>query len=118
MWFGDERRKVARAIRDLVVRPRLDLGSPDGDLGGGLQVLARLVAAPFSFAPQAATRIPLVLRELGERRRAIPPRRRLAPDPALALQALKGCFTGDDTLRTRYLNLLAASMDRATARQV
>ena len=118
MLFGKERQKVARAIRDLVVRPKLDLGTADGDLGGGLQVLVRLAAAPLRFAPQAATRIPAVLRELGERRRAIPPRRRLAPDPSLALQALKGCFTGDEILRTRYLNLLAASMDRATARQL
>jgi hypothetical protein len=118
MWFGKERRKVARVIRDMVVRPRPDLSTADGDLGGGLGVLARLVAAPFAFAPQAATRIPQVLRELGERRRAIPPRRRVAPDPSLALQALKGCFSADDSLRTRYLNLLAAAMDRATARQV
>jgi len=118
MLFGNERRKVARAIRDLVVRPKLDAGAGDGDLGAGLQVLARLAAAPLRFAPQAATRIPAVLRELGERRRAIPPPRRMAPDPSLTLQVLKSCFTGDQILRTRYLNLLAASMDRATARQV
>ena len=118
MWFGKERRKVARVIRDLVVRPKLEFGTAEGDLGSGLSVLVRLVTAPLGFAPQAATRIPAVLRELGERRRAIPPRRRTAPDPAIALQALKGCFTADDVTRTRYLNLLAASMDRATARQV
>ncbi len=118
MWFGKERRKVARVIRDLVVRPKFDFGSAEGDLGGGLSLLARLVTAPFAFAPQAATRIPAVLRELGERRRAIPARRRMAPDPTLALQALKGCFTADEVLRTRYLNLLASAMDRATARQV
>jgi hypothetical protein len=118
MLFGNERRKVARAIRDLVVRPRLDLQGTDGDLGGGLHILARLATSPLSFLPQAATRIPLMLRELGERRRAIPSARRLAPDPSLALQALTGCLSADATLRTRYLNLLAASMDRATARQV
>jgi Abortive infection alpha len=118
MLFGKERQKVARAIRDLVVRPDRDLGTGSGDLGGGLQMLARLAAAPLRFAPQAATRIPLVLRELGERRRAIPARRRAAPDPMLALQALRGCFSADDVLRTRYLNLLASSMDRSTAAQV
>ena len=118
MLFGNERRKVARAIRDLVVRPKVDPQGADGDLGGGLQILARLAASPLSFLPQAATRIPLMLRELGERRRAIPARRRLAPDPTLALHALAGCLSADETLRTRYLNLLAASMDRATSRQV
>jgi hypothetical protein len=121
MLFGKERQKVAkatRAIRDLVVRPHLDLAVADGDLGGGLQVLAGLAASPLRFVPDAVTRIPAMLRELGERRRAIPPTRRLAPNPGLALQALSGCVTADETLRTRYLNLLAASMDSATARQV
>jgi hypothetical protein len=117
MLFDKERRRVANAIRDLVVRPKLDLPN-DGDLGGGLQVLARLAASPLRFVPGAAARVPQVLRELGERRRAIPARRRIAPQPTLALQALSGCFSADETLRTRYLNLLAAAMDSATARQV
>ncbi len=116
--FGKERRKVARAIRDLVVRPKLNGTASDGDFGGGLQVLARLAASPLRLVPQTAARIPNLLRELGERRRAIPPSRRLAPDPVLALQALTGCLSGDEVLRTRYLNLMAASMDRATARHV
>jgi Abortive infection alpha len=120
MLFGKERQKVARAIRDLVVRPKneMDGSGNDGDLGGGLQVLARLAAAPLRLVPQTAVRIPLLLRELGERRRAIPPARRLAPDPVLALQALTGCLSSDEIMRTRYLNLLAASMDRATSRRV
>jgi hypothetical protein len=118
MLFGKERRKVASVIRDLVVRPRTDLHPGDGDLGGGLQVLARLAASPLRFVPGAAARVPMVLRELGERRRAIPAPRRLPPNPTLAMHALAGCFGADETLRTRYLNLLAASMDSATARQV
>ena len=118
MLFGKERRKVASVIRDLVVRPRLDLQPSDGDLGGGLQMLARVAASPLGLLPQAAARMPAVLRELGERRRAIPAARRVSPDPVLAVQAMGGCLSGDDTKRTRYMNLLAASMDRATARQV
>ena len=118
MLFGKERQKVARAIRDLVVRPKLNATASDGDLGGGLQILARLAASPLRLVPQSASRIPSMLRELGERRRAIPPARRLAPDPVLALQALTGCLSSDEILRARYLNLLAASMDRATSRQV
>jgi hypothetical protein len=121
MLFGRERQKVAnatRAIRDLVVRPRSELPPTDGDLGAGLQVLARLAASPLRFVPQAAARIPLMLRELGERRRAIPAARRLPPNPGLTLQALSGCLTGDETMRIRYLNLLAASMDSATAPRV
>jgi hypothetical protein len=123
MLFGKERQKVAqatRAIRDLMVRPRggVDLATADGDVGGGLQVLAGLAAAPLRFVPDAVGRVPIVLRELGERRRAIPAPRRLPPSPALALQALSGCLGADETMRTRYLNLLAASMDSATAGQV
>jgi hypothetical protein len=118
MLFGKERRKVASVIRDLVVRPKLDLRPGDGDLGAGLHVLARVAASPLRFVPQAAARLPMLLRELGERRRAIPASRRLAPDPALALLALGGCLTSDDVMRTRYLNLLASSMDRASARRV
>ena len=116
MLFGKERRKVASVIRDLVVRPRLDLQTADGDLGGGLQMLARVAASPLGLLPRAAANIPSLL--LGERRRAIPARRRLSPDPALALQAIGGCLSSDGVMRARYLNLLAASMDRATARQV
>jgi hypothetical protein len=121
MLFGKERQRVAsatRAIRDLMVRPRADLQPGDSDIGGGLQVLARLATSPLRFVPQAAARVPAVLRELGERRRAIPEARRLPPNPALAMQALSGCLANDETLRIRYLNLLAASMDRATAAQV
>jgi hypothetical protein len=119
MFFGKQRVVSAtRAIRDLVVRPRTDMQPGDGDIGGGLQVLARLAASPLRFVPSAAARVPIVLRELGERRRAIPDARRLPPNPGLALQALSGCLGSDETLRIRYLNLLAASMDRATAAQV
>jgi hypothetical protein len=117
MLFGKERRRVARVIRDLVVRPRHN-EMADRDLGGGLQVLARLAAAPLAFLPQTAARLPATLRELGERRRAIPPARRVVPNPALALGALTGSLTNDDVLRTRYLNLLAASMDSATSAHV
>ncbi len=118
MLFGKERQRVAQAIRDLVVRPRMDNQVTDGDLGAGLQVLVRLAAAPLTFLPQTAARLPLTLREIGERRRAIPAARRLVPNPALALGAVTGSLTSDDVLRTRYLNLLAAAMDRATSAQV
>ncbi len=90
----------------------------DADLGSGLQVLVKLASAPLRFLPETAARVPLLLRELGERRRGIPAARRVIPNPALALGALRGGLTSDDILRTRYLNLLAASMDRATAGQV
>jgi hypothetical protein len=118
MLFGKERRRVARVIRDLVVRPRSDDPMADGDLGSGLQVLVKLASAPLRFLPETAARMPAMLRELGERRRGIPPARRTVPNPALALGALTGGLTSDDVLRTRYLNLLAASMDRATSGQV
>src|SRR6185295_8020287 len=104
--------------RDLVVRRSPDAPSGDGYMGGGLQVLARLAASPLRFVPGAAARVPAVLRELGERRRAIPDARRLPPNPGLALQALSGCLGSDETLRIRYLNLLAASMDRSRAAEV
>ena len=81
-------------------------------------MLVRLASAPLRFLPETAARLPAMLRELGERRRAIPPARRTVPNPALALGALTGSLTSDEVLRTRYLNLLAASMDRATAGHV
>ncbi|HET6284936.1 MAG TPA: DUF4393 domain-containing protein [Polyangia bacterium] len=121
MFFSKERERVAnatRAIAALMVRPKLDLAPGESDLGGGLQVLARLAMSPLGFVPQAAARVPAVLRELGERRRAIPERRRLPPNPVLAAQALSGCLRADETLRERYLNLLAASMDSATSKRV
>jgi hypothetical protein len=118
MLFGKERRKVARVIRDLVVRPRSDDPMADRDLGSGLQVLVKLASAPLRSLPETAARLPLMLRELGERRRGIPPARRTMPNPALALGAITGSLTHDDVLRTRYLNLLAASMDRATSDHV
>ena len=118
MLFGKERRRVARVIRDLVVRPRNDDPMADRDLGSGLQVLVKLASAPLRALPETAARLPLMLRELGERRRGIPAARRTIPNPALALGAITGSLTNDDVLRTRYLNLLAASMDRATSGQV
>jgi len=118
MLFGKERRRVARVIRDLVVRPRNDDPMADRDLGSGLQVLVKLASAPLRSLPETAARLPQMLRELGERRRGIPPARRTVPHPALALGAITGSLTNDDVLRTRYLNLLAASMDRATSGQV
>ncbi len=90
----------------------------DRDLGSGLQVLIKLASAPLRSLPETAARLPLILRELGERRRGIPAARRTMPNPALALGALSGSLTSDEVLRTRYLNLLAASMDRATSGQV
>ena len=120
MLFSKEREKVANAvgaIRALMVRPRADGGNGTA-LGGGLQVVARLAMSPLGFVPQAAARVPNLLRELGERRRAIPERRRLAPNPVLTAQILSGSLRADEVLRERYLNLLAASMDSATARRV
>ena len=90
----------------------------DRDLGSGLQMLVKLASAPLRSLPETAARLPLMLRELGERRRGIPAARRTIPNPALALGAITGSLTNDEVLRARYLNLLAASMDRATAGQV
>jgi hypothetical protein len=120
MLFSKERERVVnatRAIRAMVVRPRPD-GSGETDLGGGLQVVMRMVMSPLGLVPQAAARVPNLLRELGERRRAIPERRRLAPNPILAAQVTGQHLRADEVLRERYLNLLAASMDSATARGV
>lgn len=120
MLFSKEREKVAnatRAIRALMLRPRAD-GGAETALGGGLQVVARLAMSPLGFVPQAAARVPAMLRELGERRRAIPERRRQAPNPVLTAQILSESLRADEVLRERYLNLLAASMDSATARGV
>ncbi|HVR63548.1 MAG TPA: DUF4393 domain-containing protein [Polyangia bacterium] len=120
MLFSKEREKVAnatRAIRALMVRPRADGGGQTA-LGGGLQVVARLAMSPLGFVPQAAARVPGILRELGERRRAIPEGRRQAGNPVLIAQLLSASLRADEVLRERYLNLLAASMDSASSRSV
>jgi hypothetical protein len=122
MLFQRERSRVTnatRAIRDLVVpRKPAELQATGGDLGTGLQLLARLALGPLRLVPQAAARLPEMLRELGDRRRVIPGERRLSPDPTLALRALAGYLKSDGTLRERYLNLLSATMDSAVARSV
>jgi abortive infection alpha-like protein len=118
MIFGREReavRNATRAIRDLVLRRDF---SGSGGIGGGLGAMAMLAAGPLRELPQIATRVPGTLRDLGERMTAIPGSRRRAPALAFAAQALAGSVRFGSTLRERYLNLLAASMDGDTAARV
>jgi hypothetical protein len=118
MIFGREReavRNATRAIRDLVLRRELG-GS--GGLGGGLSAMAMMAVAPLRQLPEIATQVPGTLRDLGERMTAIPAARRRAPALAFAAQALAGSVRYGSTLRERYLNLLAASMDGETAARV
>jgi hypothetical protein len=118
MIFGREReavRNATRAIRDLVLRRELG-GS--GGIGGGLGAMAMMAVAPLRQLPEMATRVPGTLRDLGERMTAIPGSRRRAPDLAFAAQALAGSVRSGSTMRERYLNLLAASMDDSTAARV
>jgi hypothetical protein len=118
MIFGREReavRNATRAIRDLVLRR--ELGGAGG-LAGSLGAMAMMAAAPLRQLPEIATRVPGTLRDLGERMTAIPGSRRRAPALAFAAQALAGSVRQDATMRERYLNLLAASMDGETAARV
>jgi hypothetical protein len=119
MIFGREReavRNATRVIRDLVLRPGRELVG--GGLGGGLGAMAMLAVAPLKHLPEIATRVPGTLRDLGDRMTAIPGTRRQAPALAFAAQALAGSVRVDATLRERYLNLLAAAMDRETSARV
>lgn len=119
--FAKERERVrsaTRAIRDLMVRPGRDLQLGGGDIGGGLQALAQLALAPLRHVPGVALRVPETLRELGERVAAIPGQQRRAPTVAFAAQALAASVRHEPTLRERYLNLLAASMDGTRADRV
>ena len=79
---GRNDRRVARVIRDLVVRPRSD--DPDGRR----RSRQRLASAGQARLGAAAVRCPRprracrsMLRELGERRRGIPAARRTGPQP-------------------------------------
>jgi hypothetical protein len=123
MMFAKERERVrsaTRAIRALMVLPGRDLasfGSP-AELGGGLQALAQLALAPLRHLPDVAARVPGTLRDLGERVASIPGARRRAPAFAFAAQALAASVRNGATMRERYLNLLAASMDDARADRV
>jgi hypothetical protein len=120
MILGKERqavRNATRAIRDLVLRPGRELAL-GGRLGGGLGAMALLAAAPLRHLPEIAARMPGTLRDLGERVTAIPGARRRAPALAFAAQALAGSVRNGSTLRERYLNLLAATMDEETSARV
>jgi hypothetical protein len=122
MLFAKERERVrsaTRAIRALMVRPggELQMGS-FADLGGGLQALAQIALAPLKVVPDLAARVPGTLRELGERVSAIPGGRRRVPTMAFAAQALAGGVRSAATMRERYLNLLAASIDGSRADRV
>jgi hypothetical protein len=117
MILGRERqavRNATRAIRDLVLRP----GREGGGLGGGLGALAAMAAAPLRQLPDIAVRLPGTIRELGERVTSIPGARRRAPALGFAAQALAASVRNDPTLRERYLNLLAATMDSDTSARV
>jgi hypothetical protein len=120
MMFAKERERVrsaTRAIRALMVMPGRDLALGT-DIGGGIQALAQLALAPLRHVPDVAARVPGTLRDLGERVAAIPGGRRRAPAVAFAAQALAASVRNDATMRERYLNLLAASMDGARADRV
>lgn len=120
MIFSKEReavRSATRAIRDLVLRPGRELGGK-GILGGGVGAVAMLAAGPLRQLPEMAARLPGTLRDLGERMTAIPGVRRRAPALAFAAQALAGSVRHGATMRERYLNLLAASMDSDSAARV
>ncbi|HEX3902493.1 MAG TPA: DUF4393 domain-containing protein [Polyangia bacterium] len=120
MILGKEReavRNATRAIRDLVLRPGRELAL-GGGLTGGLGAMALLAAGPLRRVPEMAARLPGTLRDLGERVTAIPGARRRAPALAFAAQALAGSVRHGATLRERYLNLLAASMDGETSARV
>jgi hypothetical protein len=122
MMFAKERervRSVVGAVRALMVRPgrELQLGGGDGPVAG-LQALAQLALAPLRAVPDVAARVPATLRELGERVAAIPGGQRRAPTVAFAAQALAGSVRQAPTMRERYLNLLAAAMDRSRADRV
>jgi hypothetical protein len=120
MLFAKERERVrsaTRVIRDLVVRPARELAL-SAELGGGVRALAGLALAPLRNVPDVAARVPGTLRDLGERVAAIPDGRRRAPAVAFAAQALSASVRNDRTMRDRYLNLLAASMDGARADRV
>ncbi len=117
MLFEREResvRSATRAIRDLIVRP----GREFGGLGGSLGALAMLAAAPLRQLPGIAAQLPGTIRDLGERVTAIPGARRRAPSLGFAAQALAASVRQGATMRERYLNLLAASMDGDTAARV
>lgn len=118
MIFGKEReavRNATRAIRDLVLRREPGQG---GGFGSGLGAMAMMAMAPLRNLPEVATRVPGTLRDLGERMTAIPGARRRAPAISFAAQALAGSVRYGSTLRERYLNLLAASMDSNKAARV
>jgi hypothetical protein len=120
MLFAKERERVrsaTRAIRALMVIPGRDL-TLGSEIGGGIQALAALALAPLKHVPDVAARVPGTIRDLGERVSAIPGGRRRAPAVAFAAQALAASVRNDATMRERYLNLLAASMDGARADRV
>src|SRR5204863_4580916 len=114
---GERVRNATRAIRALMVIPRGDLAL-GAELGGGIQALAQLALAPLRHVPDVAARVPGTIRDLGERVSTIPGARRRAPAVAFAVQALAASVRNDATMRERYLNLLAASMDGARADRV
>jgi hypothetical protein len=119
MLFGREREAVksaTRAIRDLVLRPGRELAG--SALGGSLGAIAMLAAAPLRQLPDIAAQLPGTIRDLGERVNAIPGARRRAPALMFAAQALAGSVRQGATMRERYLNLLAASMDGQTSAHV
>jgi pyruvate/2-oxoglutarate dehydrogenase complex dihydrolipoamide acyltransferase (E2) component len=120
MIFGKERqavRNATRAIRDLMLRPGREIGL-GGNFGGGLGAMAMLAAGNLRHLPEMAARVPVSLRDLGERMTAVPGARRRAPALGFAARALAGSVRNGATLRERYLNLLAAAMDANTAARV
>lgn len=113
---------LARVVNQLVRRPDADSQpSQNGAgsvLGHGLRTLARAAFSPLTAAPATAVRLSELLGNLGARGRAIPPQRRQAPDPRLALRALGGLLRPEPEVQASYLAILTATMDRAVAREV
>lgn len=111
---------LARVVNQLVRSPDRDSQPLQNGsvLGHGLRTLARAALSPLAAAPATAVRLSELLANLGARGRAIPPQRRQAPDPRLALRALGGLLHPEPEVQASYLAILTAAMDRAVAREV
>jgi len=110
---------LTRVVKDLLAPPAVTTpGGARADRGAGLRTLARVALGPAVALPQTARGLPALLVALGQRGAAIPPARRQAPNPTLALKALAGIVISDGAVRDGYLSLLTATMDRDVADDV
>ena len=110
---------LTRVVKDLIAPPSMNgPGASRGERGAGLRALARVALGPAVALPQTARGLPGLLVALGQRGAAIPPARRQAPNPTLALKALAGIVISEGAVREGYLSLLTATMDRDVAEDV